>query len=330
MFLLAILLALHAPARHQHGAVLAEQVRQLADGCGIDAANRRRPVGVFRRAVALAGQVGRKLRVAVRAGVKEIVILPAVFHQRMGDAEHQRHVGAHVRGNPFHAIAEEISSFRTHRVNADKFFAALFKLLEIADALFVRGVPGNFQRVERVGAPQHYDIAVLQHQRPAGLLLIDFVAAHHIRHDHLRGPRGVIAQMTGVAAREAHIALQQRGGFMQYAVGAPAVGACENRRRAVAFANAPVLLVNQTQRLVPADTHKLILPAHALRAIRRGEKPFTRHRVAHTCFAVHLVRYGGLQGIRVARRQRALRREHGFTVGLDNHGPPVGGGNDAF
>ena len=212
----------------------------------------------------------------------------------MGDAEHQRHVGAHMWGYPLHAIAEEIGGFRAHRVDADKLFAALSELLEITDALFVRGVPGDFQRVERVGAPQHYHVAMLQHQRPAGLLLINFVAADHVGHDHLRGPRRVIAQMTGVAARETHIALQQRGCFMQHAVGAPAVGACENRRRAVAFSDAPVLLVNQTQRLIPADTHELILPAHALRAVRRGEKPFTRHRVAHARLAVHLVRDGSL------------------------------------
>jgi hypothetical protein len=66
--------------------------------------------------------------------------------------------------------------------------------------------------------------------------------------------------MAGIAARQAHIALQQRRRLVQYAVRAPAVGAGKNRRRAVAFANPPMLGVDQIQRLLPAHPHKLILP----------------------------------------------------------------------
>ena len=85
---------------------------------------------------------------------------------------------------------------------------------------------------------------MLEHQRPAGLLLIHLIAAHDVRHDRLRRASGVIAKMAGMAARQAHVALQQGGRLMQDAVRTPAVGAGENRLRTVAFADPPMLGVN--------------------------------------------------------------------------------------
>ena len=194
--------------------------------------------------------------------------MPAVFHQGMGDTQHHCHVGAHMWGNPLGAVAEEIQGFRAHRVNADDALAAFAQRVEIANALLVAGIPGNFQRVKRVSAPQHHHVGMFQHQRPAGLLLVHLVPAHDIRHDRLRCTGGVIPQMTGIAARQAHIALQQRRRLVQHPVRAPAVGPGENGRRTVTVANALVLGVDQRQRVIPAHANKLILTANALRLVR--------------------------------------------------------------
>ena len=231
-----------------------EQRRQFADFIRRNAANICRPRCRFRHPIGLARQ--------------EFNIVPAVFYQRMGDPQHHRHVGAHMGGNPLGAVAEEIHGFRAHRVNADDALAAFAQRVEIPNPLLVAGIPGNFQRIERVGAPEHHHVGMRQHQRPAGLLLVHLVPAHDIRHDRLRCTGGVIPQMTGIAARQAHIALQQRRGLVQHAVRTPAVGAGKNGRRTVSVANALVLGVDQRQRVIPAHANKLILTANALRLVR--------------------------------------------------------------
>lgn len=191
----------------------------------------------------------------------------------MGDTQHQRDVGAHMRRDPLHRIAKEIDRFRSHRIDADQAFTALTQPVEPRDTLLVGGVPGNFQRVQRVGAPQHHYLAVLQHQRPAGLLLIHLIAAHDVRHDRLRRAGGVIPEMAGVAARQAHIALQQGGRLMQDAVRTPAVGAGKNGGRSVAFADPTMLGIDQIQRLLPAHPHKFILTADPWGLSGEARKP---------------------------------------------------------
>ncbi len=326
VFLLAILLALHAPARHQHSGVFVEKFRQFADLIRCDAADSRRPVGGFRHAVAFAGQIAGKNLVAAGAAGKKLVVLPAILHQRMGDTQHQRDVGAHMRRDPLHRIAKEIDSFRSHRIDADQAFSALAQPVEPRDTLLVGGVPGNFQRIQRVGAPQHHYLAVFQHQRPAGLLLIHLIAAHDVRHDRLRRAGGVIPEMAGVAARQAHIALQQGGRLMQDAVRTPAVGAGKNRGRSVAFADPTMLGIDQIQRLLPAHPHKFILTADPLGLVRRGKETFAHHRVAHAGFTVHLVAHRRLQRVGKRCRQRAAGGKDVFPVRFHQHRSPMGGG----
>ena len=72
--------------------------------------------------------------------------------------------------------------------------------------------------------------------------------------------------MAGVAARQAHIALQQCRCLMQYAVRTPAVRAGKNGGRPVAVADPPMLGIDQIQRLLPAHPHKFILTADPLGA----------------------------------------------------------------
>ncbi|MNC29285.1 hypothetical protein D3C75_775290 [compost metagenome] len=218
VLLLAKLLTLHAPSGHQHRVIFVEQDCQFANFSRLNATDVGSPLGRFGDPVRLTGQVVSKEGVPAGTAREEILVLPAIFNQRMGNAEHQRDVGAHMRGDPFGAVAEEIHGFRAHRVDADQTLAAFAQRIKIPNALLVAGVPRNLERIERIGAPQYHHVAVLQHQRPAGLLLVYLIATDHIRHDGLCRTGGVIPQMAGVTARQAHIALKQRRRLVQHAV----------------------------------------------------------------------------------------------------------------
>lgn len=61
VFLLAILLTLHAPAGHQHSGIFVEKLRQFADFICFNAADRCCPLSGFRYAVAFAGQIAGKI-----------------------------------------------------------------------------------------------------------------------------------------------------------------------------------------------------------------------------------------------------------------------------
>ncbi|MNP12040.1 hypothetical protein D3C76_1042590 [compost metagenome] len=132
---------------------------------------------------------------------------------------------------------------------------------------------------------------MFQHQRPAGLLLVDLITADNVRHNRLRRAGRVVAEMSGIAARQTHVALQERRRFVQHAVRSPAIRTRENRRRTVSLTDTFVLRVDKRQRIVPAHPHKFILPARALWLIRRRQKTFTHHRPTHTRFTVHLIAY---------------------------------------
>ena len=144
VFLFAKLLALHSPAGHQHGGVFVEKLCQFANFLRANAADRRRPFRRFCRSVALPGQIAGENVIAAGAAGQKRVILPAVFHQRMGDTEHQRHVGAHMRGDPLRRVAKEFRRFRSHGIDADHPLPALTQTIEPRDALLIGSVPGNF------------------------------------------------------------------------------------------------------------------------------------------------------------------------------------------
>ncbi len=78
--LLTVLLTLHAPARHDHGALGRHVEGQLVDHLGVDAADGARPLGALRLAVFLAEQIGEELVKAGGVAVEEglIVLLLAI------------------------------------------------------------------------------------------------------------------------------------------------------------------------------------------------------------------------------------------------------------
>ena len=207
VFLLTKLLALHSPACHQHGGILVENSRQLADFRCANTTNLCRPFGVFRYSVTLAQQIRGEDGITGGATRQKRFVVPTIFHQRMGDPQHQRNIGAHVRCHPLHFIAKEIDGFRSHWINADQLFPAVTQCGKVRKPLLIRCIPRNFQRIEWVSTPQHHDIAMFQHQRPTGLLLINFAATHDIRHDRLCRTGRIIPQMPGITACQRHIAL---------------------------------------------------------------------------------------------------------------------------
>ena len=207
VFLFTKLLALHSPASHQHGGVLVENSRQFADFLCVNPTNLCRPLGGFRYSVTLAQQIRGEDVITCGATRQKRFVVPTIFHQRMGDPQHQRNIGAHVRCHPLHFIAKEIDGFRSHWINADQLFPAVTQCGKVRKPLLIGCIPRNFQRIEWISTPQHHDIAMFQHQRPTGLLLINFAATHDIRHDRLCRAGRIIPQMPGITACQRHIAL---------------------------------------------------------------------------------------------------------------------------
>ena len=153
VFLLAILLALHPPPRHQHGGVLVKYRRQFAYFFRCYPTNFSSPLCRFCDIISFTQQIVGKAVITGGTAGEKVFVVPAVFHQRMRDAQHQRHVGSHMRGDPFHLIAKEIHAFRSHRIDTDQTFAAITQCLEVSETLFVGSIPGNLQGIQRIGAP---------------------------------------------------------------------------------------------------------------------------------------------------------------------------------
>ena len=193
--------------RQQHGGILVENSRQLADFRCANTTNLCCPFGGFRYSVTLAQQIRGEDGITCGATRQKRFVVPTIFHQRMGDPQHQRNIGAHVRCHPLHFIAKEIDGFRSHWINADQLFPAVTQCRKVRKPLLIGCIPRNFQRIEWVSTPQHHDIAMFQHQRPTGLLLINFTTTHDIRHDRLCRAGRIIPQMPGITACQRHIAL---------------------------------------------------------------------------------------------------------------------------
>lgn len=107
---------------------------------------------------------------------------------------------------------------------------------------------------------------------------------------------------------------------MQYAVRTPAVGAGEDGRWPITFANTFVLSVDQIQHVIPTYANKLILPAYALRLIGEAVNPL-RTIGKRTRVLLCTVMHNGLQGILVCRREFAIRGKNAFSVGFNADWP---------
>ena len=108
-----------------------EQRRQFAEFARRNATNLCCPFRCFSHPIGFTRQVVGEFIETAGTTCQEFRIVPAVFNQRMGDTQHHRHVGAHMRGDPLGAVAEEIHGFRTHWVNTEDALAAFAQRVEI-------------------------------------------------------------------------------------------------------------------------------------------------------------------------------------------------------
>ena len=99
--LFAVLCALNAPTHHDHGAVLAELVGELADDVGLDAGFSFGPFGRLFDAVRAAHDVVQEFLVTGCVLFKESHIGFAGFHEFLNHAEHHGAVRARTGRNPF-------------------------------------------------------------------------------------------------------------------------------------------------------------------------------------------------------------------------------------
>ena len=88
MGLFAVMLALHRPARHEHGAIFVEEFRQFADFFGTDAADFRRPFRGFGDAVFFALDIVGNDVGADAVFFQEGFVMPIIGYQVMADAQH--------------------------------------------------------------------------------------------------------------------------------------------------------------------------------------------------------------------------------------------------
>ncbi|MNI55720.1 hypothetical protein D3C73_1106870 [compost metagenome] len=125
VLLFTILLTLHTPPGHQHSGVLVKYFCQFTYFRRRYTTNLRSPLCRFGDIIGFPHKiVGKSFITGGTAGKKRLVV-PAVFHQRMGNAEHQGDIGTHMRGDPLHFVTKEIHALRSHRINADQAFTAV-------------------------------------------------------------------------------------------------------------------------------------------------------------------------------------------------------------
>ena len=138
-----MVLSLHAPAGHDHGALGRHVESQLANHLGLDAADGTRPLGALRLAVVLAKQVGEELVEADGVAVEEGLIVLLLAIEGVGHPQHHGHVSVGVRRNPLGV--GQLGGLVVDGIYADDPSAFLFKCLEACLTLVIRHVPAVLQ-----------------------------------------------------------------------------------------------------------------------------------------------------------------------------------------
>ena len=175
--------------------------------------------------------------------------------ERVGDAEHHRHVGLRPRRQPFGV--EVVACLGLHRIDADHLLSCGLQRFEPRVGAVVGDQVADLVVVDRVGAPEHHQLGVLGHHRPSGRLLVDLDRADDVGQDHLGRAGRVVARRVHEAAVLRKHAAQQALAVVQLARTLPAVRAGEDRRRAVLGANPLQFPGDEIQRLGPRDAHEV-------------------------------------------------------------------------
>ena len=327
--LLPVVLTLHAPARHDHGALGGHVEGQLADHLGIDAADGARPLGALRLTVILAEQVGEEGVEADGVAIEEGLIVLLLAVEGVGHPQHHGHVGVGVRGNPLGA--DQLGGLVVDGVDADDPGAFLFQRLEAGLPLVIRHVPAVLQGHLGVDPPEHHQFGVLHHVGPGGLLFVHLDGAHHVGHDHLSRAGGVVTGITGEAAGEVHQAVQQGAAVVEHADTLPAVGTGVDRLRAEIRLDALDLAGHQFDGLLPAHPYPLVGSAQLRSGTRAVLQPaFAHHGVLDAVLGVDLERRHVDEVIRCRIVGHRLDPHHAALGDDGLEGSPVGAGQDAL
>ena len=263
--LLAMVHPLHAPATDKLGAATGHGAGQFAYGLGRDATDGGGPLGILHLTVAGAQQVGQELVEAGGVVFQERLVVALLAVEAVGDAQHQRHVGLRIQG--YLIAIEVLLGLGFDRIDADDPDLALghllFELCPVVVDAVIRHQPAHLQVLDGIRAPDDDSLAVLQHQRPGGLLLVHLHGPRHVGQDHLGGAGGVVTGLGQIGAVQVHGAPQHGAGGVQLAHRLPAGVTGIEGARAMGFLHPLQLVIEEVQRLGPGDPHEAVLAAFA-------------------------------------------------------------------
>ena len=177
--LFTVLHTLHAPASNNLRSVRRHLPRQPTNGFGINAGQFFSPCGIFRLTVFLTQQIRQELLKTYTVVSEEVFVVQVFTVQRIRQRQLQRHVSLRVNRNVLHMLASQIlMGGCNNRIDAnDLNFTGgdfRFQLRVIFINIVIRAPPVRLLVFQQIGAPQHNGFAVLQYQRPGGLLFIHF------------------------------------------------------------------------------------------------------------------------------------------------------------
>ena len=329
VYLLAMMLALRRVAQRQHRAVGREAARQIAQRLRRHPADSRSPFRRLRRAIGLAQQIRQEPVEAGGVAIKECLIMQLLGVQRMGNAQHHRHIGLRARRDPL--AIQLLAGLREDRIDADHLRPGLLHGGHPWPGAMVGHLPGNLRIVQRVAAPEHHQLAMLGQIVPSGTLLIHLQRTRHVGQDHLRCAGGIVATAVGITACQVQHPSQQRPAVVDAPRTLPAIRPCKHGLLPVLLAHPYQLVGHQFDGLVPAHPHE-ITAAPTIRISARAllQPGATYHRIADARRRIERIQHTRQlwRRCRITRPGPELHRPSILHDAIEN--PPVAARQDAF
>ena len=191
--------------------------------------------------------------------------MQSLRHQRVGQAEHDGHVGVRTRHQ--HVGVEEVRRIVLERGDADELGPGSARRAQpVANGVLPAAARLNLTVLECEAAEGDDQLGVLRDHRPARRAL---PAPDHVRHDDLAAGVAVAVDREGEAAQQVHETVQQGGRVVQSTGARPTVGPGEDRLVSVVFAHAHQLTRDQLERAFPGDRDEG-LRAASVSSLSRG------------------------------------------------------------
>lgn len=308
MRLFAVLNALESPARHEHGAVTLQFVREGGDFLGRNAALRFGPGRGLFNAVRLPFDVVEELAPTGGVGLQKLKIGLVRSHELVDHPEHHRAVGAGARRNLLRP--EKFGRVGANRADAYGSDSFLLQGLQVTRTLVERRQPIDVVRHQGIRSPEDDAFGTFEHHLPRGRAGI---ARPHDVGKNLPDGRGRIAVLARhEPAHEVEKASLECDRTVHLPRRHPAVAPPEDGARAVLPVDAADFGCNEVERLVPGNPHELFLPAVCTRGGAFLEVALAHHRVADA-------------GGRIGEIRETVEIGRGCAVeleGRDAHDPP--------